>query len=83
MVNEILDDLSREEPGRFVSNRERIVRIIACHSAIKAGTVCTPDQCRRLLQQLRKTKNPFSCPHGRPVMIRFSREQLDTMFKRT
>jgi DNA mismatch repair protein MutL len=83
LVNEILDDLSREEPGRFVSNRERIVRIIACHSAIKAGTVCTPDQYRRLLQQLRKTKNPFSCPHGRPVMIRFSREQLDTMFKRT
>jgi DNA mismatch repair protein MutL len=83
MVNEIVDDLSRDDMYRSVSNRERITRIIACRSAIKAGTACTPEQCRRLLQQLRRTNNPFSCPHGRPTMVRFSREQLDAMFKRT
>ena len=83
LVNEILDDLSREEKERSVSNSERLVRIIACRTAIKAGTVCTPEQCQRILQQLRKVKNPFSCPHGRPTMVRFTREQLDGMFKRT
>lgn len=83
LVNEILDDLSREEKDRFVSNSERLARIIACRTAIKAGTVCTPEQCRRILQQLRKVKNPFSCPHGRPTMVRFTRQQLDGMFKRT
>jgi DNA mismatch repair protein MutL len=83
LVNEILDDLTREDPVRFVSTRERLARIIACRSAIKAGTVCTPEQCSRLLQQLKKVKNPFSCPHGRPTMVRFSREQLDAMFRRT
>jgi len=83
LVNEILDDLTREGPERFVSSRERLARIIACRSAIKAGTVCTPEQASRLLQQLRKVKNPFSCPHGRPTMVRFSREQMDGMFRRT
>ena len=83
LVNEIIDDLSREETPRSISNRERITRIIACRSAIKAGTACTQEQCRRLLQQLRMAHNPFSCPHGRPTMVRFTREQLDSMFKRT
>jgi DNA mismatch repair protein MutL len=83
LVDEILDDLTREEPERSVTNRERLARIIACRSAIKAGTVCTPEQSRRLLQQLRKVRNPFSCPHGRPTMVRFSREQMDGMFRRT
>jgi DNA mismatch repair protein MutL len=83
LINEIVDDLAADEPSRAVSSRERLVRIIACRSAIKAGTVCTPEQCRRLVWQLRKVNNPFSCPHGRPTMVRFSREQLDGMFKRT
>jgi DNA mismatch repair protein MutL len=83
LVDEILDDLTREGPERFVSSRERLARIIACRSAIKAGTVCTPEQSERLLQQLRNVKNPFSCPHGRPTMVRFSREQMDGMFRRT
>lgn len=83
LVNEIIDDLTSEEPLRSVSNRERIIRIIACRSAIKAGTVCTLEQCRRLLQQLRQAQNPFTCPHGRPTMVRFTREQLDAMFSRT
>jgi DNA mismatch repair protein MutL len=33
--------------------------------------------------QLRLAKNPFTCPHGRPTLIRFSKEDLDGMFKRT
>ncbi|MGD1003916.1 MAG: DNA mismatch repair endonuclease MutL [Methanoregulaceae archaeon] len=83
VINDIIDDLIQEEPLRSVSYREKITRIIACRSAIKAGTACTGEQCQRLIQQLRKTKNPYTCPHGRPTMIRFSRQQLDFMFKRT
>jgi DNA mismatch repair protein MutL len=83
LINEIMDDLTHEDLQRTVSRREQITRIIACRGAIKAGTVCTGEQCRRLLQQLQRTKNPFSCPHGRPTMVRFSREHLDAMFSRT
>lgn len=83
LINEIMDDLTGEDLQRSVSRREQITRVIACRGAIKAGTVCSGEQCWRLLQQLQRTKNPFSCPHGRPTMVRFSQEQLDAMFLRT
>jgi DNA mismatch repair protein MutL len=83
MIDEMVSDLVNEEVVRSVNTRERITRIIACRGAIKAGTVCTQEQCQRLIQQIRYTKNPFTCPHGRPTMIRFSRIDLDAMFKRT
>jgi len=83
MIDEIISDLVSEEPVRAVNNRERITRIIACRGAIKAGTVCTKEQCQRIVHQIRHAKNPFTCPHGRPTMVRFSRADLDSMFKRT
>jgi DNA mismatch repair protein MutL len=83
IIDEMVSDLVSEEPIRSVNTRERITRIIACRGAIKAGTVCTREQCQRLIHQIRYAKNPFTCPHGRPTMLRFSRTELDTMFKRT
>ncbi len=83
VIDEMVSDLVSDEAVRAADNRERIARIIACRGAIKAGTVCSREQCQRLVQQIRYTKNPFTCPHGRPTMIRFSRADLDTMFKRT
>jgi len=82
LIDEIVGELVSEEPARAVNNRERITRIIACRGAIKAGTVCTREQCQRLVHQIRYTKNPFTCPHGRPTMVRFTRADLDIMFKR-
>jgi DNA mismatch repair protein MutL len=83
IIDEIISDLASEDPARSVNNRERITRIIACRGAIKAGTVCTQEQCQRVVNQLRHAKNPFTCPHGRPTMVRFSRADLDVMFRRT
>ena len=83
VIDEMVSDLVNEEAVRSVNARERITRIIACRGAIKASTVCTREQCQRLIQQIRYAKNPFTCPHGRPTMIRFSRTDLDAMFKRT
>ena len=82
LIDEIVGELVSEEPARAVNNRERITRIIACRGAIKAGTVCTWEQCQRLVHQIRYAKNPFTCPHGRPTMVRFTRADLDIMFKR-
>ena len=82
-IDEMVNDLIGNDAVRGVNNRERIARVIACRGAIKAGTVCSIEQCKRLVQQIQYTKNPFTCPHGRPTMIRFSRAELDTMFKRT
>jgi DNA mismatch repair protein MutL len=82
LIDEMVNDLVSGEPSGAVTDRERITRIIACRGAIKAGTVCTMEQCQRLIQQVRSAKNPFTCPHGRPTMVRFTRSDLDAMFKR-
>ena len=83
LLEDIISDLTSAERGQRVDNRERITRIVACRGAIKAGTVCTREQCQRMADQLRLTKNPFTCPHGRPTMLRFSKADLDGMFKRS
>ncbi len=82
VIDEIISDLVSEEASQSVSNRERITRIVACRGAIKAGTVCTNEQCQRIVDQLRRMQNPFTCPHGRPTMIRFTRHELDARFLR-
>jgi DNA mismatch repair protein MutL len=82
LIDDIIGDLVSTGSSGSVHNREEISRIIACRGAIKAGTVCSPEQCQRLLDQLRFAKNPYTCPHGRPTVIRFGRKDLDAMFKR-
>jgi len=82
-IRKIVSDLAGADRIRGTGDRERIIRIIACRGAIKAGTVCTPEQAQRLINQLRLVENPFTCPHGRPTMIRYTRAELDGMFKRT
>ena len=81
-IEDLLGDIFTEEPDTPVETRERISRSIACKGAIKAGTACTPEQCRRIIEQLRLTKSPYTCPHGRPTMVSFSRSALDALFKR-
>jgi len=81
-IDEIISDLVSNDAAQRVSNRERITRIVACRGAVKAGTTCTREQCQRIVDQLRQAKNPFTCPHGRPTIIRFTRNDLDAMFQR-
>jgi DNA mismatch repair protein MutL len=82
ILDEIISDLVSEEGSQTVTSRERITRVVACRGAVKAGTVCTIEQCQRIVDQLRLMKNPFTCPHGRPTIIRFTRKELDIMFRR-
>lgn len=82
-LQEIISETLSVETGTEIGEDERICRIIACKAALKAGRACTDDQCIILLKQLFRTNNPYSCPHGRPTMISFSRDKLNSLFKRT
>ena len=77
-IADILAGESRTTPGR----REAVTCIVACRGAVKAGTLLTHDQQRRLLSQLARTKTPWTCPHGRPTVVAFDRRRLDGMFGR-
>ena len=55
---------------------------IACHSAIRAGQTLTEAEMRGLLEQLERTPNPHTCPHGRPTMVHFSSYHVEREFGR-
>jgi DNA mismatch repair protein MutL len=84
VLEDILSDIL-EEQAQLKSaelRKELITTIIACRGAIKAGTVLTQEQMERLVTQLFTCTQPYTCPHGRPTVIAFSRAKLDGMFKR-
>jgi DNA mismatch repair protein MutL len=78
----MLGDLLCEEADPGVTQEERVIRIIACRSAVKAGAMLSREQSQRLIRQLARARNPSTCPHGRPTMVALTRQQLDGMFKR-
>ena len=63
--------------------RQACIATTACRAAIKAGQELNFRQMQILLDQLVKTSNPYTCPHGRPTIIKFSSHDLAKMFKRT
>lgn len=64
------------------SDREKALMIMACRQAVKAGDALTFEEARSLLADLWKTSVPQTCPHGRPTMISFKKEEIEKMFKR-
>jgi DNA mismatch repair protein MutL len=80
-VSTLLDSIAiEEEPAK---RDEKIAQSVACHSAVKAGHSLNPEEMRELIKQLEQTKQPRTCPHGRPTMIHLSSRQLEKEFGRT
>lgn len=74
------DDQHRKVLAKNI--REACLAMTACRAAIKAGQELNFRQMQMLLDELLKTKFPFTCPHGRPTIISFDENKLATMFKR-
>ena len=62
--------------------REEAAIMMSCKKSIKANYYLTKEQMVRLLDDLRAADNPFTCPHGRPVLVHFSTYEVEKMFKR-
>jgi DNA mismatch repair protein MutL len=83
MLHELLDQLSREEQSLNLEKiRTRIAASIACHAAIKVNMPLEQNKMEWLLAELAKTDHPMSCPHGRPVVLRYSVKDIQKAFKR-
>jgi DNA mismatch repair protein MutL len=61
---------------------QSLLRLMACHGAIRAGEALSPEEMKSLLIQLDQTENPSHCPHGRPLWILISWEEIEKRFKR-
>jgi DNA mismatch repair protein MutL len=82
-LNEVLDGFEREQQAFNLEHaRSRIAASIACHAAIKVNMPLTQDKMEWLLAELSKTEHPMTCPHGRPVVLRYSVKDIQKAFKR-
>ncbi len=62
--------------------REGFIKLVSCRTAIKEGNVINEAEARALLKDLRNTKIPYVCPHGRPTFVRITKVHLEKVFKR-
>ncbi len=65
-----------------LEKRDNLARSYSCRNAIMAGQKLSLEEMRSLIDNLFATREPYSCPHGRPVIIKLSLDQLDKMFGR-
>jgi DNA mismatch repair protein MutL len=83
LLHEILEQFEREEQSLNLEKiRTNIAASIACHAAIKVNMPLEQNKMEWLLQELAKTDCPMSCPHGRPVVLRYSVKDIQRAFKR-
>ncbi len=83
LLHEILEQFEREEQTLNLEKiRTNIAASIACHAAIKVNMPLEQNKMEWLLSELAKTDCPMSCPHGRPVVLRYSVKDIQRAFKR-
>ena len=83
MLEEVLAVNEREQQSENAATRRtRIAASIACHAAIKVNMPLEPAKIDWLLKELGKTEHPTSCPHGRPIVLRYSLRDIQRAFQR-
>jgi DNA mismatch repair protein MutL len=82
MLREILVLYGEYQQSVTPDAHEALLKSYACRAAVKAGDVLSEDEMRQLLHDLYATTMPYVCPHGRPVLLRLSTEELDRRFGR-
>ena len=63
--------------------RHSALAYLSCHGAVKAGDTLNVREMKELLESLFHTETPYVCPHGRPIIVRFTPGELAKLFKRT
>jgi DNA mismatch repair protein MutL len=83
LLFEILDGIARENQSISIDSlQSKIAASTSCHAAIKINTPLDTTKMEWLLGELAKTEYPMSCPHGRPVVLRYSVREIERAFKR-
>jgi DNA mismatch repair protein MutL len=84
IIHDVINDLlASGKVKKETGLSEKVSKTLACRAAIKGGAACSLRQMEELIEQLKKAENPYSCPHGRPTVITFSKSELDRLFART
>jgi DNA mismatch repair protein MutL len=79
MFTEIISDESKEP---FARRKTDIIATMACHTSIRTGQKLVFDEIKSLWASLIRCENPYSCPHGRPIIWEIKLSDLDSKFER-
>lgn len=84
VIQELLSQVVGDWETRSIDEiKIDLLKTMACRAAVKAGDSLKDTEMRSLFEQLLKTKNPYTCPHGRPIVLRLSLSQIEHGFLRT
>ncbi|MEX2271330.1 MAG: DNA mismatch repair endonuclease MutL [Vicinamibacterales bacterium] len=82
-IRALADDLEGLEKGSRAGEAiRRMAATMACHAAVKANDPLTPEKMRYILAELERTSYSSVCPHGRPVVLRLTRREIEKNFQR-
>ncbi|MCI0766106.1 DNA mismatch repair endonuclease MutL [Bacillus sp. TL12] len=82
IIDEMMQQVVKLKKVDIKKLREEVAIMMSCKASIKANQYLTNDQIFALLEELRTTTNPYTCPHGRPILVHHSTYELEKMFKR-
>ncbi|MGB8952645.1 MAG: DNA mismatch repair endonuclease MutL [Candidatus Aminicenantales bacterium] len=74
--------LEEVREGRVSEKKEKLLATMACQTAVKAGQPLSPEKMEYLVERLFRTSNPSLCPHGRPVLIKVTKAQIEKGLRR-
>ena len=83
-ISELLHDILSmlENKKSILEKKEEILTRMACRAAVMAGDMVTIPQMEKILRELSKTELPYTCPHGRPTLMKVTIDELEKKFRR-
>ncbi|WP_066288751.1 DNA mismatch repair endonuclease MutL [Bacillus sp. FJAT-29937] len=82
IIEDMIEQLLSMKRVNIKKLREEAAIMMSCKASIKANHHLRNDEIQALLDELRQTSDPFTCPHGRPIIIQYSTYEMEKMFKR-
>jgi DNA mismatch repair protein MutL len=82
IIEDMIEQLLAMKRVDIKKLREEAAIMMSCKASIKANQHLRNDEIQALLDELRRTSDPFTCPHGRPIIIHYSTYEMEKMFKR-
>ncbi len=82
-INEIIDILSDKNLDNIYDMKIEKIISMSCKKAVKGNDKLDFAEAKALIEDMLKLDNPFSCPHGRPTVVKFSKSEIEKMFNRT
>lgn len=82
-VDDLVDMALHDDKVDEFKLRKHAIATMACKASLKANMNCTMEEAGVMLERLFNCENPHNCPHGRPIIVKFTKYELEKLFKRT